>query len=213
MDGLFPDNVQQQMKLRTYPAGRKLLTQGEDATAMLILVEGKVKVSMLSPEGKRLILAFKTPLDIVGDVEYISNGPLINTVESVMNTTVIEIPYTILRHEMAHNAAWLQFLLETITKKFELKSHTMNFNSLYPVDVRVASYLLSMTPVNEKMESASLVDMADLIGTSYRHLNRVLSQFQKEGWITKSRGSIEILNRASILELAGENIYEKGDER
>ncbi|WP_227394883.1 Crp/Fnr family transcriptional regulator [Jeotgalibacillus aurantiacus] len=211
LQDLFPKELQQVMQVRTFAPGKKLLLQGETATAMLLLVEGKVKVSMLSPEGKRLIVAFKTPFDIVGDVEYVTHGPLINTVESVMETTVIEIPYTVLRNGMAQNAAWLQFLLEAITKKFELKSHTMNFNLLYPVDVRVASYLLSMTPVKEKIESASLVDMADLIGTSYRHLNRVLSQFQKAGWISKSRGSIEILNRASIMELAGENIYEKGD--
>ncbi|MFB1082690.1 Crp/Fnr family transcriptional regulator [Jeotgalibacillus sp. JSM ZJ347] len=209
LDELFTQKVCDSMKLETYAAGERLFSQGEKSDKMHLLVDGKLKVSMLTPEGKRLILAFKTPLDIVGDIEYVRDCPLINTVESVMETTVIEIPYAILRKEMAQHAPWLQFLLNTVTKKFEMKSHTMNFNLLYPVDVRLASYLLSMTPVQPVITSASLIDIADLIGTSYRHLNRVLQQFQQNGWIVKKRGSIEILNRQALLELAGENIYEK----
>ncbi|WP_208528128.1 Crp/Fnr family transcriptional regulator [Jeotgalibacillus salarius] len=209
LDELFNENVCKAMKLQTYSPGQRLFSQGEKSDRMHLLVDGKLKVSMLTPEGKRLILAFKTPLDIVGDIEYVRNCPLINTVESVMETTVIEIPYSVLKKEMAQHAPWLQFLLDTVTKKFEMKSHTMNFNLLYAVDVRLASYLLSMTPVQPVITSASLIDIADLIGTSYRHLNRVLQQFHQEGWIIKKRGSIEIVNRQALLELAGENIYEK----
>lgn len=205
---LFPEQVQQSMQMEKLSGGEQLLTQGDDSEALFLLVEGKLKISMLSPEGKRLILAFKSPFDLVGDIEYVQGCPLINTVEAVSNTLVIRIPYEVLRKELGDNAAWLQFLLKTITQKFEMKSSAMNFNLLYPVDVRLASYLLSMTPIQPKLNATSLVDMADLIGTSYRHLNRVLLQFQNDGWITKKRGKITILDRASLLAQAGQNIYE-----
>ncbi|WP_142827956.1 Crp/Fnr family transcriptional regulator [Planococcus soli] len=205
---LFPEQIRQFMQIVSLSGGERLLSQGDDSEAFYLLVEGKLKISMLSPEGKRLILAFKSPFDLVGDIEYVQHCPLINTVEAVSNTRVIRIPYEVLRKEMGDNAAWLQFLLKIITQKFEMKSSAMNFNLLYPVDVRLASYLLSMTPTQPKLDATSLVDMADLIGTSYRHLNRVLLQFQKAGWITKKRGKITILDRASLLAQAGQNIYE-----
>ena len=143
---LIPVGLQHAMQLKAFRAGERLFSQGEKADTVYFLVEGKLKISMLSPEGKRLILAFKTPFDIVGDIEYIQHCPFINTVEAVMDTVVIHIPNGVLQKEMADNTAWLQFLLETITRKFEVKSRAMNFNLLYSVDVRVASYLLSMTP-------------------------------------------------------------------
>src|SRR5690606_23510631 len=118
---------------------------------LYLLVAGKLKISMLSPEGKRLILAFKSSFDIVGDVEYVRDCPFINTVEAVTDITVIGISYDVLRTHMADNAAWLQFLLHTITEKFETKTRAMNFNLLYTVDVRVASYLLSMTPTQQML--------------------------------------------------------------
>ncbi|WP_251047658.1 Crp/Fnr family transcriptional regulator [Planococcus sp. ISL-110] len=178
---LFPERVQQFMQIESLSGGERLLSQGNDSEALYLLVEGKLKISMLSPEGKRLILAFKSPFDLVGDIVYVQHCPLINTVEAVTKSRVIRIPYEVLRKEMGDNAAWLEFLLKTITWKFEMKSYAMNFNLLYPVDVRLASYLLSMTPIQPKLDATSLVDIADLIGTSYRHLNRVLLQFQKAG--------------------------------
>lgn len=205
---LFSEGVQQAMQMETLAPGDRLLSQGADSGTLYLLVEGKLKISMLSPDGKRLILAFKSPFDLVGDIEYVQQCPLINTVEAVTTTRVIRIPYEALQKEMADDAAWLQFLLETVTRKFEMKSHAMNFNLLYPVDVRLASYLLSMTPTEPKLESTSLIDMADLIGTSYRHLNRVLQQFEQAGWITKKRGKITILDRSALLAQAGQNIYE-----
>ena len=208
LNSMFPERVQAAMRLETFASGSRLFSQGEEAWALYLLAEGKLKISMLSPEGKRLILAFKSPFDFVGDIEYVRKCRLINTVETVTETTVIRIPYGVLESEMAGNAEWLQFLLESITRKFEIKSHAMNFNLLYTVDVRVASYLLAMTPNQSTLDSTSLVDMADLIGTSYRHLNRVLKHFEEQGWLIKKRGKITITNRSALLAQAGQNIYE-----
>ncbi|MBB5181606.1 CRP-like cAMP-binding protein [Planomicrobium koreense] len=205
---MFPESVKKTMRLETFASGSQLFAQGEEAHALYLLAEGKLKISMLSPEGKRLIVAFKSPFDFVGDVEYVRKCQLINTVETVTATTVIRIPYEVLESEMAGNAEWLQFLLESITRKFEIKSHAMNFNLLYTVDVRVASYLLAMTPNKTTLDSTSLVDMADLIGTSYRHLNRVLKHFEEQGWLVKKRGKITITDRSALLAQTGQNIYE-----
>src|SRR5690554_3059157 len=89
---LFPDHVQEEMYVANYARGDRFISQDSEAHAIYFLVEGKMKISMLSPEGKRLILAFKTPFDIVGDVEYVRECPFINTVEAVTDIVVIAVP-------------------------------------------------------------------------------------------------------------------------
>lgn len=205
---LFTPTVIEAMQIERHAGGSRLFSQGDEADTLYLLVEGKLKISMLTPEGKRLIIAFKTPFDMVGDVEYVQKCPFINTVEAVTDLVLLRIPHAVLETEMANNMAFLQFLLETITHKFVTKAQAMNFNLLYAVDVRVASYLLAMTPDKPMLDSPSLVDMADLIGTSYRHLNRVLQQFEQAGWIKRNNGKIDLLKRESLLERAGHNIYE-----
>lgn len=108
------------------------------------------------------------------------------------------------------DVTWLHYLLEGITRKFEMKSQSMSFNLFYPVDVRLASYLLSMTPEETTLGSTvdELTDIADLIGTSYRHVNRTLKRFVEAGLIARDRRHITIMDRARLMAVVGESIYE-----
>jgi CRP-like cAMP-binding protein len=84
---------------------------------------------------------------------------------------------------------------------------------MYPVDVRLASYVLAVSFAESDLLfksqiSVSIKDAANLIGTSYRHLNRVITQFCQAGLIGRNKGSILVKDREGLRELAGDNIYE-----
>ena len=87
---------------------------------------------------------------------------------------------------------------------------TLALNLFYPVEVRLASYLLSMTPNDQTLGSTvdQLTDIADLIGTSYRHVNRTLRRFVEAGLIERNRRVITLVDREGLLEIVGESIYE-----
>ncbi|GED31268.1 Crp/Fnr family transcriptional regulator [Brevibacillus centrosporus] len=110
--------------------------------------------------------------------------------------------------------ALLQFLLEHITMKFYAKSHSLSFNLLYPVEVRMASYLLSVSfdeadkRLEKKLSTADLMDAASLLGTSYRHFNRVLQQFCASGLVERKKGFLLVKDPEGLREIAGQNIYE-----
>ncbi|MNI78242.1 DNA-binding transcriptional activator YeiL [compost metagenome] len=85
---------------------------------------------------------------------------------------------------------------------------------MYPVEVRLASYLLSIsteedgTVFHEELDAFNLTDIANLIGTSYRHLNRVIQKLCTDGLIERNQGFILVKDRAGLREVAGHNIYE-----
>ena len=139
----------------------------------------------------------------------------LNTVEAVSPVTMIGVQARHLRKWAADHPPFLQLLLQAITRKFYNKSNSMSFNLLYPVEVRLASYLLSITydrsdeAYRGRLSTHRLTDIAHLIGTSYRHLNRIIAKLCAEGVIERSRGSITILDRETLSELAAYNIYEK----
>ena len=89
----------------------------------------------------------------------------------------------------------------------------MSLNIMYPVEVRLASYLLSVSldesdsHFNNQI-NISIKDAANLIGTSYRHLNRVITQLCAEGLIERNKGSILVKDIEGLRDLAGDNIYE-----
>ncbi|MCT4782699.1 MULTISPECIES: Crp/Fnr family transcriptional regulator [Exiguobacterium] len=210
LDDVLPLAARNDLRLVRYVPGSTICSQGDPAQSLYFLVSGKLRVSHTSVAGKRLVLSFKQPLDLIGDIEYVRRTPYLNTVEAVTAVEMLVISFDALAHHATDDVTWLNYLLAEITRKFEMKSQSMSFNLFYPVEVRLASYLLSMTPETTTLGSTvdELTDIADLIGTSYRHVNRTLKRFVEQGLIERDRRSITVINRNRLIEVAGESIYE-----
>jgi CRP-like cAMP-binding protein len=213
LESIFHEPLIPHLSLYSFEQGELICSQGEASQYLYILVKGKVKIYTSSPEGNTLILSFKKPLEVIGDIEYVRGIDIINTVEAVSPVWMIGIHHRWLKKYGSDHAPLLQFLLDIITRKFHLKNNSMSFNIMYPVEVRLASYLLSVSfdesdSLNKNQLSISIKDAANLIGTSYRHLNRVITQLCAEGLIERNRGSILVKDRNGLRELAGDNIYE-----
>jgi CRP-like cAMP-binding protein len=213
LQSVFNEPIHSHLSLYSFKQGELICTQGDSSEYLYVLVKGKIKIYTTSEDGKLLILSFKTPLELIGDIEYVQNIDIINTVEAVTSVCMIGVHYSWLRKYGKDHAPLLQFLLEIITRKFTLKNNSMSFNIMYPVEVRLASYLLSVS--FDKSDSLfdgqiriSIKDAANLIGTSYRHLNRVIGQFCTEGLIERKKGFIFVKDREGLSELAKHNIYE-----
>jgi CRP-like cAMP-binding protein len=201
------------LSLYSFEEGELICSQGEPSEYLYVLVKGKVKIYTNSAEGKTLILSFKTPLEVIGDLEYVQGIDFVNTVEAVSSVSMIGIHHRWLKKYAKYHAPFLQFLLEIITKKFHVKSKSTSLTILYPVEVRLASYLMSVSldesvSLNKSQIRINIKDTSNLIGTSYRHLNRVIAQLCEDGLIERNKGLILVKDRERLRMLAGDNIYE-----
>jgi CRP-like cAMP-binding protein len=213
IETVFNDELKAHLSIYRYEQGELICSQGDRPQSLYVLVKGKVKIYTTSAEGKTLILSFKKPLELIGDIEYVRGTDIINTVEAVSTVNMIGIEYRWLKKFGKDYSPFLQFLLDIITEKFHIKSNSMSFNLMYPVEVRLASYLLSVSfdesdSFIDEQISINLKDAANLIGTSYRHFNRVIQQFCKDDLVERKNGLILIKNRESLRILASNNIYE-----
>ncbi len=214
LEPIFTESLKPYMSLYHYDQGELVCSQGDPSEVLYVLVKGKLKIYKTSAEGQILVISFKTPLEVVGDIEYVKNTDIVNTVEAVTPVQLIGIPYRWLRRHVQDHAPFLHFILDIITQKFYIKSNSFSFNLMYPVEVRLASYLLSVSsdeidePLDEQLSTANLKDAANLIGVSYRHLNRIVYQFCSEGLVERSNGRIVVKNREGLRALAPHNIYE-----
>ena len=168
-----------------------------------------------TPEGKKLILRFINPLAIVGDIELIQNSKAHNVVEACSDVVAISISNTVIRNKLLHDPIFIKFLLENIANTLKISTRFTALNLLYPVEVRVASYLLSISTdsngnmYKEDLDATSVTSIADFIGVSYRHIIRVLQRFYNEKLIEKSNGVIVIKDFSRMKEVAKDNIYEQ----
>lgn len=198
------------MTLEAIPHHTRLIEQGAIPEYIYFLVEGRLKVFTTSQDGRSLILTFTTPFTVISDIEFLERKPYLNTVEAVTDCVLLKLPLAVVEQVGMTHLPFITFLLQTLTRKFYDNANALHFNFLHSVDVRFASYLLSMTAHSEPYVSIhDLKDVAQLIGTSYRHLNRVIHQLSEERLLERSQRTVRILDRARLLQLAKQNIYEE----
>ncbi len=194
--------------------GQLICSKGDEIHDMYFLVEGKVKIYTITPDDKRLILRFQKSLGIIGDIEYIQGTHVLHTIESSTDCLLLKIPFQIIRRTVGNDERFLSFLLDVVTRRFRAKTDAATLNLLYPVEVRLASFLLSTTtdgerPVyHEEAVGSSLKDIADMVGTSYRHLNRVIKNLCNEDIISRSNGKLYVKDLERLKDIAKNNIYE-----
>lgn len=209
LHNVLPKELLQQLSIRPFSKGELILLQGEPPLNMYFLVEGHLKIFAESDDGKKLIIAFTQPFSVLGDIEFVQRKPYLNTVEAITDGKLLALPISIIHELGLQHTPFTAYLLEEITGKFYANAYTSHFNLLHSVDVRFASYLLSITPDTNYVSIHHIRDVADLIGTSYRHLNRIIAQLTAQGVIERSQRTIRILNREQLLKLAKQNIYEE----
>ncbi|MES5894219.1 cyclic nucleotide-binding domain-containing protein [Bacillus cereus group sp. RP43] len=214
MLGIFPGISTDNFQVNHFEKGKLICDKDDEMHRLYFVIKGKVKVYTITPEGKKLILRFINPLAVVGDIELIQNSKAHNVVEACSDVVAISISNTVIRNKLLHDPIFMNFLLENIANTLKISTRFTALNLLYPVEVRVASYLLSISTdsngnmYKEDLDSTSVSSIADYIGVSYRHAIRVLQKFYNEKLIEKNNGVIVIKDFSRMKEVAKDNIYE-----
>lgn len=76
---LHVDNYQY-IEIKKLNKDEYLLHQGEKLNYIYILLRGKVKVNHINANGNSMLCSFNSPYSIIGDLEFITQSPIINNV-------------------------------------------------------------------------------------------------------------------------------------
>lgn len=209
---IFNDNKPRPFVLQAYKEGEIILREGEEMKQLLYLVEGRVKATSSVETGKSLLLRFNHPLALVGDLELVRHTRVQSQITAVTACLFIALPFEyIYKHEMS-NPAFLQDLLHHLSYKLQTLTTASRVNLLSSVENRLASYLLSIsTPGNEfgtELQTGNIGEMADLLGTTHRHLNRILHDLTEKGIIEKTRRHLRIVDYEKLEEMSQGIRYE-----
>lgn len=207
MTDVFSEDLIRQMTLSTFERGEALAPLNEPLAHFYLLVAGKLKIYSLQENGKKVLIRFYRPMSVIGDLEYISNYPVKAVVEALESTTLISISMETLRAHTLNCPKFLQFVISNLSQKLFTWSNMAGLNLVYPLENRVASYLVSISELSDQnrldeIRVTSLEEMADLLCSSYRHLHRILEDFETKGIISRNRSNIRIIDFDKLKSLS-----------
>ena len=214
LDSMFSKDMRPYMTLMSFDRGECICNTGDELEYFYINVKGKLKVYTLMENGKSLLLRFNKPLSLLGDVEFMSGYKIKCNVDSLNESHLIGIKVEDIRKHVMDDPVFLSFVIKSLGYKLYNISNSTSINLLYPLEKRFASYIISISgeeasskDMNE-IKTTNMTEMATLLGTSYRHLNRVIRKLSDKGIIRKNKGNISVLNHEALKELAGGLLYE-----
>ncbi len=207
MTDIFSEELIDQMVLTTFERGESIANLNEPLANFFLLVTGKLKIYSLQENGKKVLIRFYRPMSVIGDLEYVSDYPVKAVVEALETSTLIAIPMDTLRAHTRECPKFLRFVIANLSQKLFTWSNMAGLNLVYPLENRVASYLVSISELSDQdrldeIRVTSLEEMADLLCSSYRHLHRILEAFEKEQIISRNRSKIRILDFEKLKSLS-----------
>jgi len=174
-----------------------------------LLVEGKIKISYLFENGKSNLLKFYSDFNTIGDLELFKNIPILCNIDAVEDTYLIAIPSEILRKKYFNNIKFLHHLIDSLSDKLYTTINNSSYNFVYPLINRLSSYLVEhLTNKNYITLNSSFLEIAQFLGTTYRHLNRTLKELEEKEIIKCEDKTVFILDEDGLRELA-KNVYIK----
>lgn len=208
MNELFTKDMSSYMELFYYKKNEYLVKDSEKMNYLIFIVSGKAKAYMTLSNGKSLLLCFYQEFKVIGDLELLASKDAVTNVQAITDTYCIAISYDNARIHLLEDAKFLRFICTTLGDKLKQCSKNSSINILYSLDNRLASYIIT---AGERVTDSygtkiifdeNLTQIAELLGTSYRHLLRTLSAFCQKGILKKENQYYEVIGEEELTRLS-----------
>ncbi|HCQ88880.1 MULTISPECIES: Crp/Fnr family transcriptional regulator [unclassified Clostridium] len=209
MENIFDKDMLKYAQLHFYEKDEYILEAESELQYYYLLVDGKIKISYLFENGKSMFLKFYKEFNTIGDLELLKNIPIRCNIDAIEDTYLVAIPTDILRKKYLNNIKFLHHLIDSLSEKLYATINNSSYNFVYPLINRLSSYLVEhITDKDYIILSSSFIEIAQFLGTTYRHLNRTFKELETEGIIKCDNKTVYILDENRLRELS-KNLYIK----
>lgn len=186
----FADMVQ----LRRYPKGAFIVNQNEMGSSMYLLVSGRVKVSLASPDGKELALNYLEAPAHFGEMSLVDAEPRSADVIAVSEVELFSLDAKDLSAAIQINPRLALSLIATLSRRLRHTIARLEDMAFHDASHRVMRVLLNVATASYEARGVPVIqglthyDIATLAGTSRETASRIISNLAKDGALaTKGR--------------------------
>ncbi|MDF2820035.1 MAG: cyclic nucleotide-binding protein [Clostridiales bacterium] len=210
INDIFSIDMNPYMELVLFKKNEYICKEQEKLSHLFFMVEGKAKVFTLLSNGKSLLMCFNQGFNVIGELE-ITNQFIIKTnVQAIEDVYCIAIPSALVQKYLLEDTKFLKYICNSLGKKLDDFSKNSSINLLYPLENRLASYILATSERSKSIGqeklifSENLTELSGLLGTSYRHLLRTLNSLCDNKIIEKNNTKFNVVNEAALRKMASD---------
>jgi len=175
-----------------YGAGRRIFDQGQPADSLFYLRHGKVKLSVISQQGKEAIVATLSAGDFLGE-GCLAGQPLrMSTATTVSESRLFQIEKGLMQRMLHEKHAISElFVVHLLLRNIRFEADLVDqlFNSS---EKRLARILLLLAHFGKESKAepvlpiVSQASLAQMVGTTRSRVSHFMNKFRKLGFIDYS---------------------------
>lgn len=179
---------------RDYPKGSFIITRNDRSSVMYLLLTGRVKVSIASPEGKELALSYLDAPSFFGEMGIVDASPRSADVIATTDVEVLSIEAKDLVYAFRIQPELAIALVGTLSRRLRDLIARLEGMAFHDATHRVMRVLLNVATASYESRGVPVIEglthyeIATLAGTSRETASRVISNLCRDGVVaTKGR--------------------------
>jgi CRP/FNR family transcriptional regulator len=193
-----------------YPENSVLFVEGQMPRGVYILCRGKAKLSMVSSEGKTLILHIAEPGEVMGLSSCLLGQPYQATVETLSPCQLNFIRREDFLNYIRNHSESMFRVAEFLSREYRAACNEIGSLGLaHSAAEKMARLLLDWKETHAGGNGAITLkltltheEMAQMIGSSRETVTRMLARFRAKNYIEVHGSTLLIRNRAALESLA-----------
>jgi CRP-like cAMP-binding protein len=208
------DDLASQSAIRRYEKDHQLFARGDVGDSLYIVLAGSIALTASNAAGREVVLAISTPPQSFGELAVLDQGPRVATATARERSVLISVPGGAVRNLFVTHPSIAQALMNSLSRMTrQVHDHSLD---LVTIDLpgRVAKFLLGEANPSPAQLAArrqvavnltlNQTELAQRVGGSRQHVNRVILALESAGAITR-RGTRIVAVRPDLLAMAADD--------
>ncbi len=184
---------------RSLQRGDVLFSEGDDATTLFVVEQGRIAIANRSPDGRESVVALMESGDLFGEMSLFDGQGRSAEARALEPSRVSEVPFAPLRDVLQRRPELLWGIVGLLARRLRSMDATLADAVFLDVTGRTAKRLLDMAgEADNFVLPITQEELAGLVGASRERVNKAISSFIRLGWIDQRERRYRILNREQL---------------
>ncbi|MDR0273114.1 MAG: Crp/Fnr family transcriptional regulator [Clostridiales bacterium] len=191
-------------KPKIYEKDQIIYTQGDEADYVYILISGKIRIYVGSPNGSEKILAVFSGGSLFGKSAFFDNLPRASSAKALKKSGIILIDKSMMTDIIGNHPQFALDMLEYLSKTIRVFSNQIENISFFAADKRIAMFILDNLYGESKYVNCTHDEISGIIGASRVTVSKILREFARLGWVETHYKSIKVSNVKALTDFTNE---------
>ena len=191
------EQIDRQTRMTTVLRGHVIYRQEDSAEGLFLLKRGRVRLSRLSPSGKRLELAVLEPGTFFGELSMLGVSMRNASAEAVDDSLLCVMSEADIERLVLSKPQVGLRMIEILGRRLAAAEARLEDFAYRSASSRIATALLRMSN-DGAIEGVSHQDLADAVGAYRETVTKILDEFEAAGLVALGRRRLTVLDAEAL---------------